>query len=235
MHSCNTYFITVGLQAGIETIVRMAQKFHLGERTGLRTRQETPGILPTLERVQPWLDGRRHGEHVHRPGRNGGDAVANGRCLLGHRQRRHGVLAAPGSNALNRRTRTRTEQATNFPAGLVRDELGVSARNLQILRNAMLAETEEGTGQAAQVAGLRICGKTGTAQVMDAQTRRLDSTTWFASFAPYENPRYAVVVMVESGIGTFGGTTCAPIAHDIYEAILEKMKSAGKIPGSQMK
>ena len=65
----------------------------------------------------------------------------------------------------------------------------------------MLAETEdpEGTGHAALVAGLHICGKTGTAQVMDEQNHVVDHTTWFASFAPYENPRYAVVVMVEHG------------------------------------
>jgi penicillin-binding protein 2 len=113
---------------------------------------------------------------------------------------------------------------TNFPAGLVRDHLGVSVRNLKILHDAMLAETEdpEGTGRPAAVPGLRICGKTGTAEIMDTHNRKIGRTTWFASFAPYEHPRYAVVVMVENG--TFGGPTCAPIAHDIYEAILKSEK-----------
>jgi penicillin-binding protein 2 len=45
-------------------------------------------------------------------------------------------------------------------------------------------------------------------------------TLWFASFAPYENPRYAVVVMVE-GSGS-GGGTCAPIAQKIYQTILSQ-------------
>ena len=119
------------------------------------------------------------------------------------------------------------EAATNFPSGLVRDELGVQPRSLKILRDAMLGETEdpEGTGHAVLVSGLHICGKTGTAQVMNARNQEIDRTTWFASFAPYENPRYAVMVMVESG--TYGGPTCAPIAHDIYEAILKSEKSNG--------
>jgi penicillin-binding protein 2 len=60
---------------------------------------------------------------------------------------------------------------------------------------------------------------------MNSRNQEIDRTTWFASFAPYENPRYAVVVMVVSG--TFGGPTCAPIAHDIYVAILNSEKSNG--------
>ena len=44
-----------------------------------------------------------------------------------------------------------------------------------------------------------------------------DKITWFASYAPYEKPRYAVVVMAENGAS--GGKTCAPIAKEIFEAL----------------
>jgi len=112
-----------------------------------------------------------------------------------------------------------------FPEGRVRDHLGVSERSLKILKDAMLADTEnpEGTAYPAfrvysRTAGLmRVCGKTGTAQVKDRYGKLEDDTTWFISFAPYESPRYAVVVMVESG-GS-GGGTCAPVAREIYTAI----------------
>lgn len=84
----------------------------------------------------------------------------------------------------------------------------------------MRAEVLEGTGRAAEVVGMEPCGKTGTAEVTDTHNRKIGKNTWFISYAPYNAPRYAVVVLVESG--EFGGTTCAPVAHDIYEAIQKR-------------
>ena len=62
-----------------------------------------------------------------------------------------------------------------------------------------------------------MCGKTGTAEVRSEGQR--DKVTWFASYAPYERPRYAVVVMLESGIS--GGRT-APIAKVIFEGLRDR-------------
>src|SRR5690606_40344922 len=73
-------------------------------------------------------------------------------------------------------------------------------------------EEEHGTGRRAYVEGMGICGKTGTAQRRTRQGR--DHVTWFASFAPYENPQYVVIVMVEEKNAS-GGVRCAPIARDI--------------------
>ena len=118
-----------------------------------------------------------------------------------------------------------TEPPKQFPAGLVRDQLNVHPRSLQILRAAMLADVEdsEGSGTAAAVPGLQICGKTGTAQVQDEHNHTIGHNYWFASFAPYEKPKYAVLVMVQSPEeGGSGGIVCGPIAHDIYQAILKK-------------
>jgi penicillin-binding protein 2 len=219
IESCNTYFITVG-RVKIENVARIAGKFHFGERTGLPTRQETTGIFPTLKQVQSsdWRDGDSanicigQGEMAVTPMQMAVAyaAIANGGTVLWPRLVERIEPQEPASG----------DAMTNFPTGLVRDHLGVSARNLKILHDAMLAETEEGTGQAAQVPGLKICGKTGTAQVMNSQNQEIDRTTWFASFAPYENPKYSVVVMMEGR--NFWGKDCAPIAHDIYAEILKK-------------
>jgi penicillin-binding protein 2 len=223
IRSCNTYFITNGLQAGIENIVRMGEKFHLGERTGLPTRQETKGIFPTLDRVRSgWHDGDTanlcigQGDIAVTPMQIAVmiSAIANGGKVLKPRLVERIEAQDPASG----------EAPAIFSSGVVCDVLGVHPRSLKILQDAMLAETEdsEGTGRAAMVPGLHIGGKTGTSQVTDEHNRVVDHIVWFASFAPYENPCYAVVVMVQSGIS--GGVSCAPIAHDIYEAILKNEK-----------
>jgi penicillin-binding protein 2 len=223
MDSSNTYFITNGVHAGIDNIIRLAEKFHFGERAGLPTRQDTRGNLPTMRRIHnDWRDGDTanvcigQGEIAITPLQMAVaySAIANGGKVLWPRLVQRIEPQDP----------TSTEAPTNFPAGVVRDELGVRPGNMKILHDAMLAETEdpEGTGGLARVPGLHICGKTGTAEIMDTHNKEIGKTTWFASFAPYENPRYAVVVMVENGF--FGGPTCAPIAHDIYAAILAKEK-----------
>ena len=99
------------------------------------------------------------------------------------------------------------------------------------MHRAMLADVadRDGSGRAARVSGMSVCGKTGTAQKLvptgqfdprsGLRKFRMDHITWFVSFAPVNAPRHVVVVMVESGES--GGTTSAPIAGRIYRAIRE--------------
>ena len=222
--SSNSYFIQVGLQAGADRIVALAKKFHFGEKCNLPTHQETSGNMPTHERIHhEWREADTanicigQGEVAVTPLQMAAaySAIANGGTLYWPR------LVA----RLEPQDPSSPETPTNFPAGVVRDRIGVSARSLNILYGAMLGETEDqfGTGKAACVPGLQICGKTGTAQVQDSANRLIGYNFWFASFAPYEKPRYAVVVMVQAPVERgSGGVICAPIAHDIYEAIVKK-------------
>src|SRR5207302_5811999 len=118
------------------------------------------------------------------------------------------------------------------PSGEVRDQLPVTRRSMALLHEAMLVDTEdpEGTGRHVRdrfpLTGLRICGKTGTAQVQDEKNIKTGQITWFASFAPYESPRWAVVVMVEDGKS--GGESCSPVAGRVYDALLKRDRAGRK-------
>ena len=117
-------------------------------------------------------------------------------------------------------------------------DLNLKQQTIALLHKAMLADVDDrdGSGRAARVRGMSVGGKTGTAQKKvptgkfhprtGVRLYRTDHITWFVSFAPVESPRYAVVVMVESGES--GGTTCAPIAGRIYRAIQEIERNKGK-------
>ncbi len=226
IHSSNAYFIWHGLEAGVENIVQLGKEFHLGERTGIFTNQETRGSFPTIAQVSDkssWRDGHTANLCI---GQGPVDvtpiqmavaysAIANGGAVL---QPRIVAKIEPQDSASG-------VAATNFPSGVVRNRISVQPRNLKILHDAMFADVQssEGTGRKAAVPGFNICAKTGTAQVQDSANRLKGHNYWFASFGPYERPRYAVVVLVQSATeGGSGGDNCAPIARDIYEAIVKR-------------
>lgn len=79
----------------------------------------------------------------------------------------------------------------------------------------MTAVVESGTGTAAQIPGVQVAGKTGTAET----GRQGQNDTWFIAFAPAANPRVAIAVALSNQSGT-GGATAAPIAKTIMEALL---------------
>jgi penicillin-binding protein A len=74
-----------------------------------------------------------------------------------------------------------------------------------------------GTGTAAQISGIRVGGKTGTGET----GRQGRNTTWFIAFAPVDDPKVAVAVVLQNQSGT-GGSTAAPIAKQIMEALLRR-------------
>jgi penicillin-binding protein 2 len=231
--SSNSYFVHYGLRAGRERILEMGRRFGLGEKIGLPTRQEVKGYFPPKEEVVGvWNAGNLAdvciGQEITATPLQMAvvtAAVANGGRVLVPRlvARIEPVEAGLG------------ESLTNTVPVRVRRDAGVPARHLELIRTAMLAETEEegGTGFAAfqqlnrttgrmtpRIPGFRVGGKTGTAEIKEGG-RLVDKITWFVAFGPFESPRYAVVVMVESG-GS-GGGTCAPVARQIFAAIAQRI------------
>jgi peptidoglycan glycosyltransferase len=80
----------------------------------------------------------------------------------------------------------------------------------------MEAVVTGGTGTAAQIPGVRVAGKTGTAETQIGNTT---NNVWFIAFAPADNPRVAIAVTVK-GVQGFGGGIAAPIAKQVMEALL---------------
>lgn len=91
----------------------------------------------------------------------------------------------------------------------------LKSRSAIEIAKMMRAVVKQGTGAAAEITGVSVAGKTGTAEI-----KGKDSHAWFIGFAPYNKPKYVVAVLVENG--GKGGAVAAPIAKDILEAALVK-------------
>lgn len=238
LRSSNAYFIHHGLATGRERLLDMGKRFFLGERIGLPLRQEARGFFPYPREVRwQWTEGNVANACI------GQEitvtplqmalmtaAVANGGTVFWPRL----VLRLDP-------TEPRPEATpTTFPPR-VRGQLGVAEAHLAALREGMWANIEEREGlghnafherdrRTPSLTWMRVGGKTGTAEV-EENGRVVEQITWFTAFGPEEEPRYAVVAMVEGG-GS-GGRTCAPIVRQIFQA-LEKLRprpSAQKAPG----
>ncbi|MEU4577946.1 peptidoglycan D,D-transpeptidase FtsI family protein [Nonomuraea sp. ATR24] len=104
------------------------------------------------------------------------------------------------------------------------DELteAVSSETAGKLRDMMVSVVQNGTANQAQVSGVQVAGKTGTAETAEGQAPH----AWFISFAPADDPQIAMAVLVESGAARVGaeatgGGTAAPIARTVMEAVLK--------------
>jgi penicillin-binding protein 2 len=230
-HSSNSYFCHYGLKVGLRKLLEVARRFHLGEKTGLATREEVAGFVPRPEQA-----GKAIALHSAPDVSIGQEitvtplqmavmisAIANGGTIYWPRIVTH-TLASDGSG----------EEL--FPKASVRDQVQLNPQHLQLIRHAMLADTESVDSQAhphfyqgatPRLPNFKVAGKTGTAQVKSPGVD-YEQVTWFDSYAPYESPRYTVVVVVEGG--SSGAGTCAPIAEEIYEAILRQEKAAQPKP-----
>jgi penicillin-binding protein 2 len=141
-------------------------------------------------------------------------AVANGGTLLSPRVAR-ALVSADGT------------RVTDI-APQVRNTVPVEPAVLAYLRDALAAVTTEGTAAGA-FAGLplHVAGKTGTAEVAGKQ-----DTSWFASYAPADDPQLVVVGVVTQG-GT-GGTVAAPMVREVYESIWGLGGAPALLPGGRL-
>jgi len=214
-HSVNSVFCNVGKTLGAGTVLKYAERFGFYSLPPLET--------PENERVESGLYNRgklfkpKRPQFQVDPGRLAfgqerlevtpmqmamvGATIANGGVTM----RPHLIekVVSPGGNTV-----------THFrPEKLGRP---IGARTAGELAHMMELAVQGGTGTAAQIPGVRVAGKTGTAETGRAGV----NTTWFVTFAPVENPQVAIAVVVENQRGGFGGTVAAPIAKQVMEALL---------------
>ncbi len=233
--SCDVYFYTNGVKLGIDRLARHARAFGLGHRTGIRLSGEAPGLVPSTE----WKK-RRFGV-VWYPGETVSASIGQGFNLYTPLQLAVAYAAlANGGTVVQPRLLLRLEAqdgtvVEEFPP-VVRSQVGIPSQHLEVVRSGLAAVVEEqgGTGRRARVPGVRVAGKTGTAQVVglghtegmeedEIPIRRRDHG-WFGAFAPVDEPEIAVAVFVEHGL--HGASAAAPVAQRILARYFEKKEEA---------
>ncbi len=103
----------------------------------------------------------------------------------------------------------------------IQEKLPISQSTFNLVRNGMLLAVENGTGGRARVPGIKVAGKTGTAQNPHGEDH-----AWFICFAPFEKPTIAIAVLVENA--GFGGTVAAPIAGEWLKRYFQKYPPDGR-------
>ena len=130
----------------------------------------------------------------------------------------HGVLMAPTivDSVLAR------DLSPLAPFAPVQYSTPVTPSTAETLRTMMIDDVTDGVAGGARIPGVSVAGKTGTAENGPGQPY----TLWFTGFAPADNPRVALVVVVENGGGqgqsATGNTVAAPIARKILQAVLSQ-------------
>jgi penicillin-binding protein 2 len=226
VESCDVFFYEVGRRLGIDRLKRYAQLFGLGRRAGVDLPGEKAGVFPDsswkLEIFrEPW-----------QPGESVISAIGQGYVLVTPLQ-----LAVAYAVFANGGYRVKPHLFYNFlhtdrpappftPPEFPTEPVNIPREILARVSQALIGVVNEpgGTGGYARIRGISVAGKTGTAQVVSLKTGegsedpRHKDHAWFSAFAPAEDPRIVVVVLVENA--GHGGSAAAPLARQVIEAYL---------------
>jgi peptidoglycan glycosyltransferase len=217
-YSINSVFCNVGKQLGGLAILEYARRFGMYADPGLETpsnEQRPSGLYERGRLFYPKQDFQVD------PGR-----LAFGQERLGITPLQMAMVAAAIAND-GVLMQPYLVQLIRSPGGkvVVRPEPKEVGRVMkpstaQALTEMMVSAVSAGTGTAAQISGVEVAGKTGTAETGVAGR----NTTWFVAFAPAKDAQIAVAVALENQSGT-GGSTAAPIAREILTTALAKEPS----------
>lgn len=200
--SSNTFFYQIGLGAGPEAIAHWAKQLGIGS-TKLGLEGEDHGIVPT-----PAQKEKLYGEPWY-----GGDTVsmAIGQGVVQATPLEMAVVVSTIANGGWRVHPHLLTSQTNT-AATRRVTTGLDQATINEIRLGLTAAVQEGTAQGLNNSSVPpTAGKTGTAEVLGDQPH-----AWFVGYAPRENPKVAVAVIVENG--GYGGVTAIPIAQEVLKA-----------------
>ncbi len=212
--SCNVYFYQLMLKTGLENWSHYAEEFGFGELTGIDITEENPGLLPSTE----YMD-RRYGTGGWTKGYLPSLGIGQGDVGVTPLQNACYAMALatkgeyhqPHLVAATFNKQTHQFDTLTFPSRTIMLEPSTWSIVREGMRRAVMEPG--GTGGLARVKGIEVAGKTGTAQ----NPPRPDHA-WFIGFAPFDNPKIAIAVIIENA--GFGGTAAAPVAGLCMEQYL---------------
>lgn len=219
--SCNIFFYEHGLEIGADALAMEARRFGFGTRTNIDIPYENNGSLVA---DPAWKKANRGSSWT--PGDTANMSIGQGFLIVTPLQ-----MAAFTASVARGQTTT-TPHMTHDPSRPRQntEPIGLTPRDYEALLAGMEECTISGTSRTSfttvrnmRIPGLRVAGKTGTAQ--KRTPKGTINFAWFICFAPVERPRIAIAVMIEGdtpGEETGGGTFAAPIARDILAKWVEK-------------
>lgn len=230
VESCDIYFYQVGLKVGVDLIAHYANEFGLGQVTGISLPHEKSGTVPSSSWKKkrfgaPWYSGETLSFSVGQGYLNTTplqllmliSGVANG-----------GKLFLP--QVVDKVEDIYGNKLKEYPPVELR-RVNVSEKTLRIVQEALRGAVNDphGTGWNCQLKDVKVAGKTGTAQVvrlpenfkkgdMNRMPLKFRDHAWFVAYAPFEDPKISVAVLVEHG--GFGASAAAPIAKKVIAKYL---------------
>lgn len=227
-HSYNTYFFDLGLRAGRDALVSTAQDLGIGQPTGFILPGELSGLMPDDRFV------RIAHKRAMGPGDVANASVGQGDVLATPLQMVTLMSAVANGGTLYRPRLVEQiedpdgKSIKSFPNEKIR-VVSLPMDGTKKLISGLVGVTEMGTGKAAQIPGLKIASKTGTAQVgTKTQPRQI---AWFVGFLPAYDPQYAFAVMVEGDLDQdlHGGGDAAPVAGKLFGQVFSNSQSLAQI------
>lgn len=211
--SCNVFFYNLMLKVGLDRWSKYATMFGFGQTTGIDIPEENPGLVPSTQYYN-----RVYGKGGWTQGYLVSLGIGQGEvgvtplqmAIYASELANEGQFFQPHAVRAIKIKRTGRIDSIQYISRM----MDVQKTTWDIVRNGMrLAVLPGGTGMAAHIPGIEIAGKTGTAQNPHGKDH-----AWFIGFAPYENPKIAVAVIIENA--GYGGTEAAPIAGRVMEQYL---------------